>query len=226
MAGMENITGVSLVPLTTSRYLSPLRMEFRQAGRARKWDLMRCHDSVAIVIFNTTEQRFVLVRQFRPAVYISVAGKRLGCELGPGSKVDTATVPPSVGFTLELCAGIVDKPRLSLVEVAREEVEECGYRVPADRLTKIIRDSHRYHYCQPLFELIRVLILNLVSALSRGSMTEIGILPGEPFFEVRNYPNFFKCRSFFEVQDLREFRSVEPPGRHRPLIVILVWSSL
>ena len=141
MAGMENITGVSLVPLTTSRYLSPLRMEFRQASRARAWDLMRCHDSVAIVIFNTTEQRFVLVRQFRPAVYISVAGRRLGCELGPGSKVDTATVPPSLGFTLELCAGIVDKPELSLAEVAREEVEEeCGYRVPADRLTKIIRD--------------------------------------------------------------------------------------
>ena len=54
--------------------------------------------------------------------------------------MDTAAVPPSLGFTLELCAGIVDKPELSLVEVAREEVEECGYRVPADRLTKIIRD--------------------------------------------------------------------------------------
>ena len=83
----------------------------------------------------------MLVRQFRPAVYISVAGRRLGCELGPGSKVDTATVPPSVGFTLELCAGIAVKPELSLAEVAREEVEEeCGYRVPVDRLTKLIRD--------------------------------------------------------------------------------------
>ena len=31
---LENITAVSLVPLTASRYLSPLRMEFRQADRA------------------------------------------------------------------------------------------------------------------------------------------------------------------------------------------------
>ena len=36
----------------------------------------------------------------------------------------------SLGITLELCAGIVDKEGKSLAEIAAEEVEEeCGYHV-------------------------------------------------------------------------------------------------
>ncbi|KAM7538830.1 hypothetical protein Aperf_G00000058172 [Anoplocephala perfoliata] len=41
------------------------------------------------------------------------------------------------GFTLEICAGIIDKPKLSLEEIAAEEVfEECGYLVDPSRLRK------------------------------------------------------------------------------------------
>lgn len=46
--------------------------------------------------------------------------------------------PASVGITYELCAGLVDKPQLSLEEIARQEVlEECGYDVPASKLKRI-----------------------------------------------------------------------------------------
>ncbi|CAJ1078350.1 uridine diphosphate glucose pyrophosphatase NUDT14 isoform X2 [Xyrichtys novacula] len=46
--------------------------------------------------------------------------------------------PASAGVTYELCAGIVDKPDLSLEEIARQEVlEECGYDVPAAKLKRI-----------------------------------------------------------------------------------------
>lgn len=46
--------------------------------------------------------------------------------------------PASVGVTYELCAGLVDKPDLSLEEIARQEVlEECGYDVPACKLKRI-----------------------------------------------------------------------------------------
>lgn len=46
--------------------------------------------------------------------------------------------PASMGVTYELCAGLVDKPDLSLEEIARQEVlEECGYDVPASRLKRI-----------------------------------------------------------------------------------------
>ena len=46
--------------------------------------------------------------------------------------------PASGGVTYELCAGLVDKPDLSLEEIARQEVlEECGYDVPAAKLKRI-----------------------------------------------------------------------------------------
>lgn len=46
--------------------------------------------------------------------------------------------PASAGVTYELCAGLVDKPDISLEEIARQEVlEECGYDVPASKLKRI-----------------------------------------------------------------------------------------
>ena len=77
---MEDISDVRLVPLSQSRFLHPMRMEYSQAGRAKIWDLMRCHSSVAIVIFNTVSQKFIFVQQFRPAVYVSRAAKLTGKE--------------------------------------------------------------------------------------------------------------------------------------------------
>lgn len=46
--------------------------------------------------------------------------------------------PATAGVTYELCAGLVDKPNLTLEEIARQEVlEECGYDVPASKLKRI-----------------------------------------------------------------------------------------
>ncbi len=54
--------------------------------------------------------------------------------------------PASAGVTYELCAGLVDKPDLSLEEIARQEVlEECGYDVPASKLRRIT--SYRLAGC-------------------------------------------------------------------------------
>lgn len=44
---------------------------------------------------------------------------------------------PSLGLTIELCAGIVDKTK-SLEEIASDEIsEEVGFDVPAEKLEKI-----------------------------------------------------------------------------------------
>lgn len=51
--------------------------------------------------------------------------------------IDTDKYPGSLGTTLELCAGIVDKNK-SLLEIAREEaLEECGYDIPAEKMEEI-----------------------------------------------------------------------------------------
>ena len=67
---MDAITDVSLVPLTESRFLTPMRMLYKQAGKSKLWDLMKSHSSVAVVIFNTDTDKFVFVKQFRPACYL------------------------------------------------------------------------------------------------------------------------------------------------------------
>lgn len=61
--------------------------------------------------------------------------------------IDTEKYPASLGITLELCAGIIDKDK-SIEEIAREEVlEECGYDVPLKNLKQIKKYRYRiYEY--------------------------------------------------------------------------------
>ncbi|XP_076201713.1 uridine diphosphate glucose pyrophosphatase NUDT14 isoform X4 [Aptenodytes patagonicus] len=103
---------------------------------------MRTHDSVSILIFNTSRQCFVVVKQFRPAVYMCEVERHHPQVFQHQAKENFSCLedplPAVVGVTYELCAGIVDKPDLSLEEIACEEVlEECGYRVPVTDLRRI-----------------------------------------------------------------------------------------
>ncbi|XP_060520110.1 uridine diphosphate glucose pyrophosphatase NUDT14-like [Cylas formicarius] len=131
---MDNISNVVVKPLEKSIYMKPYTMHFTQNGTARTWDLLAVHDSVAIIIFNITRNVLVLVKQFRPAVYIGLIPLE---DRQLGQQIDLKKYPPENGITIELCAGIVDK-NLSLAEIAREEVlEECGYNVQVNSLNLI-----------------------------------------------------------------------------------------
>ncbi|XP_002137264.3 uridine diphosphate glucose pyrophosphatase-like [Drosophila persimilis] len=132
---MENVSKIWLGPLPAdSPYVKPFRMYYIQNGVEKNWDLLKVHDSVAIILYNSTRQKLVLVRQFRPAVYHGV----IASEQGNFDNVDLQAFPPSIGVTLELCAGIVDKSK-SWVEIAREEVlEECGFDVPVERIEEVM----------------------------------------------------------------------------------------
>ena len=77
--------------------------------------MVHVHDSVSILIYHKAKDAFVLVKQFRPPVYLQ----------------------NNDGFTYELCAGIVDKDT-SLEQIAKEEIdEECGYIVELDKIERI-----------------------------------------------------------------------------------------
>ncbi|KAF4519192.1 hypothetical protein B566_EDAN013485 [Ephemera danica] len=115
-ARMDDISDVRYTPMTeSSPFVKPYHMYFKQGGRQRRWDLLKIHNSVAILIYNVSREVIVLVKQFRPAVYVSNI-----CEgdKEDGQQIDTGKYPASIGFTLELCAGIVDKPSKSLEEIA------------------------------------------------------------------------------------------------------------
>jgi len=113
---MENIIkDFTTEPLTNAKFIHSYLARYRQNGIQKSWELVKAHDSVAILIYHTQEDSFILVKQFRPAVYRANGD----------------------GMTVELCAGIVDKD-ISLKEIAKEEiVEECGYDVSLDNITKV-----------------------------------------------------------------------------------------
>lgn len=113
---MENrIEDFNLQELENPKFIEAGLVTYKQNGIPKSWEVVQAHDSVAILIYHKEHNSFVLVKQFRPAVY-----------MGNGD-----------GLTVELCAGIVDKD-LSLVEIASEEItEECGYLVPIEQIERI-----------------------------------------------------------------------------------------
>lgn len=115
-------------PTEPSAFVKPKTVTYKMDGTSRRWDMVESHPSVAILLYHTQRRAFLLVRQFRPPVYANL----LRHATGP-------VLPPlAAAFTFELCAGIVDKPGLSLLDIAREEVqEETGYHVPSSGMFKI-----------------------------------------------------------------------------------------
>jgi len=102
-------------PLAESRFVKPAMARYEQDGVEKSWEIVQAHDSVAVLLYEKDRDLFILVKQFRPAVYMNDAR----------------------GYTYELCAGIVDKPK-PLAQIAKEEIEEeCGYDVAIGRIEKI-----------------------------------------------------------------------------------------
>lgn len=159
LAGDNKFTDVTKVWFTPmlepSKWFQQLQIHYIENGQQKHQDIMQIYDAVLIILYNVSRQRLIYVRQFRPAVLQSEIlqnGRNI-----PEGCVDLQKYPPSVGITLELCAGTVDKDK-SLAEIAREEVlEECGYDVPVDRLERIYTyrsgvgsycSTHTMFYCE------------------------------------------------------------------------------
>ena len=139
------ISDMRVEPCVNSRFIKPSRVVFKQNGCQRTWDYVREHDDISVLILNTSRQSFLLVKQFRPAVYMHVNRKLHQKPEDKASEVKLLeedvtlplTAPANEGVTYELCAGIVDK-NVSLTCLARQEIlEECGYEVPEDKIQRI-----------------------------------------------------------------------------------------
>ncbi len=111
----NHITNFSLKPLVDPKFISYALATYEQNGIAKDWEVVEAHDSVAVLIYHKERDSFVLVKQFRPAVYLNNQD----------------------GMTVELCAGLVDKDT-SLVQITKEEIlEECGYDVSVESIERI-----------------------------------------------------------------------------------------
>jgi UDP-sugar diphosphatase len=109
------ITHFQLEPLEEPHFVKTALARYTQSGIEKTWESVEAHDSVAILIYHTRKDAFILVKQFRPAVYLN----------------------DRKGETVELCAGIVDKD-IPLVQIAVEEIEEeCGYHISLEDIERV-----------------------------------------------------------------------------------------
>ena len=51
--------------------------------------------------------------------------------------MDTDKYPGTLGLTLELCAGLIDKSHSAQETAQMELLEECGYKVPLNSLQRV-----------------------------------------------------------------------------------------
>ncbi|XP_059164255.1 uridine diphosphate glucose pyrophosphatase NUDT14-like [Physella acuta] len=131
---MENITDVHITSLKQSKYLTAHSLHYVQSEKKKVCDCVTEHSDVSILLFNSSRNVFIFVKQFRPAVYLYNSSTEV---LGENEVVNTLRHPGSLGVTIELCAGLVDRDE-PLADIARAEVlEECGYLVPEGSLRKI-----------------------------------------------------------------------------------------
>ncbi|MEA3554118.1 MAG: NUDIX hydrolase [Campylobacterota bacterium] len=111
-----NISKITTIPLKEPKFVKPLRINYTQNDTPKTWEAVESHDSVAVLLYHTAKNSFLLVKQFRPPVYIHHNEHQ---------------------FTYELCAGIIDKD-IPINQIVKEEIdEECGYNVDIKNISKI-----------------------------------------------------------------------------------------
>ena len=112
----DQIKIISIKECKNPEYIKPRLVTFEHNGVLRDWEIADTHDSVAILLYHKDKDALILVKQFRPALFVKY-GKD--------------------GHTYELCAGLVDKDK-SLSQISKEEIlEECGYEVSLENIEKI-----------------------------------------------------------------------------------------
>lgn len=98
----------------SSKYIKPKRYTYiGKDDKQYTWDFIEAMDSVSIFLYHHQKDAFVFVKQFRIPLWDYQKRNHL--------QVD------EMGFSIELCSGLVDK-HLSIEDIAKEEcIEELGY---------------------------------------------------------------------------------------------------
>lgn len=111
-----DIRDICITQCVDSPYIKPQRMTYTENGHKKAWDFVQSLDSVAIILHRIDKNALVVVRQFRPPVFLKNHD----------------------GYTHELCAGLIDKEGKSIRQIAVEEVlEECGYAIDSEDLQEV-----------------------------------------------------------------------------------------
>uniref|UniRef100_A0A3B5B371 Uridine diphosphate glucose pyrophosphatase NUDT14 n=1 Tax=Stegastes partitus TaxID=144197 RepID=A0A3B5B371_9TELE len=139
---MEEINNIEVVPCTESDYLKPFRVHYNQVSDFCTMSTFSFSFPPLAVYMceweKTKTQPPQSAEKTEEGTSEAAAPESQEGQSASEGESSSQWPPASAGVTYELCAGLVDKPDLSLEEIARQEVlEECGYDVPASKLKRI-----------------------------------------------------------------------------------------
>ncbi len=66
----QKIRHFELQPLKNAKFIETALATYEQGGVNKSWEIVQAHDSVAVLLYHKEQDAFVLVKQFRPAVYL------------------------------------------------------------------------------------------------------------------------------------------------------------
>ncbi|CAG9832114.1 unnamed protein product [Diabrotica balteata] len=186
---MEKVSEVFLTKYIPTIYTFPRTIQYLQNGKEKSCDVLAERDGVIIIVYNSTRNVLVLVKQFRASAYIQKVSEEDRIKT-----VDTQKYPAELGITLEFCAGLEDKS-LPSEEIAKEEIfEECGYEVSIDQLEKIgvIRNlsvttgaNLTFYYCEVTDDMRRG-----QGGGVEGENVEVIEMPVEDVIKYANNPDY------------------------------------
>ncbi|KGI57285.1 NUDIX domain-containing protein [Campylobacter sp. MIT 97-5078] len=99
----------------SSIYIKTKRFSYLKNGKKHTWDFIEALDSVSTLLYHKERQSFIFVKQFRVPLW--------DYQVRNNIDIDKS----ELGYSIELCSGLVDK-NLSIEDIAKEEcLEELGY---------------------------------------------------------------------------------------------------
>ena len=113
------VKNIKIENLTSPRYVKPYQISFDLCGKPVRWECVKAHDSVSALLYHEDKDAFLLVKQFRPAVWFNIQSAKTGPL--------NLTQEGEEGYTYELCAGLMDKGKSEEQTVIEEIAEETGF---------------------------------------------------------------------------------------------------
>ena len=123
-----SVKNIKIENLTSPRYVKPYQISFDLCEKSVRWECIKAHDSVSVLLYHEDKDAFLLVKQFRPAVWFNLQGAKTGPL--------NLTQEGEEGYTYELCAGLMDKGKSEEQTIIEEIAEETGFAVSkVERIT-------------------------------------------------------------------------------------------
>lgn len=98
-----------------SKFIKTKRFTYMKNDKKHTWDFILSKDSVSTLLYHKEKQSFIFVKQFRIPLWDYQIRNNIQIS------------DNELGYSVELCSGLVDK-NLSLEDIAKEEcLEELGY---------------------------------------------------------------------------------------------------